>query len=103
MYVLPVTTDDPKANAKIELTQRKDSAFKPDPVRVLWMGAIIPGYGQIINRSYWKLPIVYAGFLGCTYAITLNSKRYETYRSAYRDISDTNNKTNSFLDRKSVV
>ncbi|NCB68130.1 MAG: hypothetical protein EOM47_04710 [Bacteroidia bacterium] len=98
LYVLPVTTDNPKANAKIELTQRKDSAFKPDPVRVLWMGAIIPGYGQIINRSYWKLPIVYAGFLGCTYAITLNSKRYETYRSAYRDISDTNNKTNSFLD-----
>lgn len=61
-------------------------------------GAIIPGYGQILNRSYWKLPIVYAGFLGCTYAITLNSTRYETYRSAYRDISDTNGITNSYLD-----
>ena len=98
LYVLPVSPTDPKGDAKIVFTQKKDSAFKPDPVRVLWMGAIIPGYGQILNRSYWKLPIVYAGFLGCTYAITLNSTRYETYRSAYRDISDTNDNTNSFLD-----
>jgi len=62
------------------------------------MGAIIPGYGQILNRSYWKLPLVYAGFLGCFYAITWNSSRYETYRLAYRDITDDNAKTNSFLD-----
>lgn len=72
--------------------------FKPDPIRALWMGAIIPGYGQIINRKYWKLPIVYAGFLGCAYAITWNSSRYETYKSAYRDITDGNPNTNSHID-----
>lgn len=98
LYVLPASINDSNANAKIVLMQKSDSIFKPDPVRVLWMGAIIPGYGQILNRSYWKLPIVYAGFLGCTYAITLNSTRYETYKSAFRDISDTNSKTNSYLD-----
>jgi hypothetical protein len=80
------------------LVKATKSEFKPDPVRVLWMGAIIPGYGQILNRSYWKLPIVYAGFLGCTYAITLNSTRYETYRLAYKDIIDSNDNTNSYLE-----
>lgn len=78
----------------------KDSVkpYKPDPIRVIWMGAIIPGYGQIINRSYWKLPIVYAGFLGCAYAITYNSNRYETYKLAYHDITDASELTTSYLN-----
>lgn len=85
---------------KLKQTVKTDSvkSFKPDPVRVVWMGAIIPGYGQIINRSYWKLPVVYAGFLACGYAITLNSTKYENYKQAYKDISDTNDKTNSYMD-----
>lgn len=73
-------------------------AFKPDPIRVVWMGAIIPGYGQILNRKYWKLPIVYGGFLGCAYAISMNSTKYETYKTAYRDIIDSDPTTNSFID-----
>ena len=85
---------------KLKEAAKTDSvkSFKPDPVRVVWMGAIIPGYGQIINRSYWKLPVVYAGFLACGYAITHNSTKYENYKQAYKDISDTNDKTNSFMD-----
>lgn len=91
---------DSKKNRKIKQTIGIDSVevFKPDPVRVVWMGAIIPGYGQIINRRYWKLPIVYAGFFGCAYAITLNSTRYETYKQAYRDITDANELSTSYLN-----
>lgn len=72
--------------------------FKPDPMKVVWMGAIIPGYGQILNKKYWKLPIVYGGFMGCAYAISWNGSRYQTYRNAYRDITDTDPATNSFLE-----
>lgn len=64
----------------------KSTVFKPDPMKSVWMGAIIPGYGQILNKMYWKLPIVYGGFLGCAYAITWNSGKYENYKLAYRDI-----------------
>ena len=75
---------------KIEVVQVPDSlkpkAFKPDPLKAVWMGAIIPGYGQILNKKYWKLPIVYGGFLGCAYAITWNSGRYQSYKNAYFDI-----------------
>lgn len=72
--------------------------FKPDPTKVVWMAAIIPGYGQILNRKYWKLPIVYGGFLGCAYFITWNSSLYQTYKSAYRDIIDTDPNTDSYLE-----
>jgi len=88
--------DTKKTTVKIDTL--KEESFKPDPERVIWMGAIIPGYGQFLNRRYWKIPIVYAGFLGCAYAITWNSSRYQAYRNAYRDIIDSNESTTSYLD-----
>ena len=56
------------------------------------MGAVIPGYGQIYNRSYWKLPIVYGAFMGCAYAITWTNGIYSDYKTAYRDILTDSNK-----------
>lgn len=72
--------------------------FKPDPLRSVWMGAIIPGYGQILNRKYWKLPLVYGGFLGCAYALSWNGTMYSTYQKAYKDYIDTDPSTTSYLD-----
>lgn len=60
--------------------------WKPDPLKSVWLGVIFPGLGQIYNRSYWKLPIVYGGFMGCGYAIGTNNEKYEAYKQAYRDI-----------------
>ena len=79
-----------KSIVKTKVVQATDSlnpkVFKPDPFKVVWMATIIPGYGQIMNKKYWKLPIVYGGFLGCAYAITWNSGRYQSYKTAYLDI-----------------
>lgn len=59
---------------------------KPNAQRAVWLGAILPGAGQIYNQSYWKLPIVYGAFMGCGYAIGFNNTRYSSYKQAYRDI-----------------
>lgn len=67
-------------------TATTQKAFKPDAEKVMWLGAIIPGYGQILNKKYWKLPIVYGGFMGCAFAISYFSSEYQTYKIAYRDI-----------------
>lgn len=60
--------------------------WKPDPVKAVWLGLIFPGAGQIYNRSYWKLPIVYGGLMGCVYAINYTNDQYVSYKEAYRDI-----------------
>lgn len=82
------TPVDTLANDSIPLTQKEiDRLFwKPNPMRAVWLGAIVPGLGQIYNRSYWKLPIVYGGFMGCTYGIIYTHDQYIGYKTAYRDI-----------------
>lgn len=47
----------------------------------LW--ALIPGAGQVYNRKYWKLPIVYAGFAVIGYFVLQNREYYLEYNNAY--------------------
>ena len=77
--------------------QKRDWAtWTPDPQRALWLALVIPGGGQIYNRKYWKLPIVYGGFLGCIYALTWNNMMYTDYAQAYLDIMDDDPMTASY-------
>ena len=79
--------------AKRTKVQRDWSTWRPDPQRALWMALIIPGGGQIYNRKYWKLPIIYGGFMGCLYAMNWNNMMYRDYSQAYLDIMDSDPNT----------
>lgn len=70
--------------------------FVPDPKKALWLALVCPGAGQIYNRKYWKLPIIYGGFLGCTYALLWNQQMYRDYSQAYLDIMDDDPNTASY-------
>jgi len=71
-------------------------AFVPDPEKAVWYALVCPGLGQIYNRSYWKVPILYGGIATLSYLITWNSRMYNDYRNAYHDIMDNDPLTNSF-------
>ena len=70
--------------------------FVPDPKKALWLAIVFPGGGQIYNRKYWKLPLIYGGFLGCVYALSWNNMMYRDYSQAYVDIMDSDPNTNSY-------
>jgi hypothetical protein len=70
--------------------------WTPDPIRSMWLGMVVPGGGQIYNRKYWKLPIVYGGLLGCVYALNWNNTMYQDYSQAYVDIMDDDPNTKSY-------
>ena len=70
----------------------------PDSKKSVWMAMVLPGAGQIYNKKYWKLPIIYGGFVGCAYALTWNSKMYKDYSQAYQDIMSDNPNNDSYKD-----
>lgn len=86
----------------VEITSDKFFApsymFSPSPRKAVLYSAIFPGLGQLYNRKYWKLPIVYGAFAGLTYAITWNNGYYQDYLQAYKDIMDDNPQTDSWED-----
>ncbi|MFB6098484.1 MAG: DUF5683 domain-containing protein, partial [Salinibacter sp.] len=62
----------------------KKKGFPPthSPRRALWRAAAVPGWGQLYNRQYYKIPFVYAGLGGGGYAIYEMNRRYLLYRHA---------------------
>ena len=80
-----------------KMKEKRDwSTWKPNPQRALWLALVLPGAGQIYNRKFWKLPIIYGGFLGCIYALTWNNMMYKDYSQAYLDIMDDDPGTASY-------
>lgn len=54
-----------------------------DP-KVAWQRSlIIPGWGQIYNKSYWKLPIVYGGYVALGFYYNYQDTTYQNFRKAY--------------------
>lgn len=81
-----------------QLRQQRLTTFTPDPSKATWSAIVFPGGGQIYNHKYWKLPIVYGGFLGCAYALNWNNQMYSDYSQAYLDIMDDDPGTASYED-----
>ena len=82
--------------SKKKKTEQDWSTWRPDPKRALWLALVIPGGGQIYNRKYWKLPLVYGGFIGCMYAMSWNNTMYKDYSQAYIDLMDNDPSTQSY-------
>ena len=87
---------DLNAIVKEKKPKRDWSTWRPNPKRAMWLALVLPGAGQIYNRKYWKLPIIYGGFVGCAYAITWNNQMYHDYSQAYMDIMDDDPNTQSY-------
>jgi uncharacterized protein DUF5683 len=52
--------------------------------KAAYLSAVLPGLGQAYNKKYWKIPIVYAGFGGLSYALYYTVSNFTGYRGAYR-------------------
>jgi len=69
--------------AGISDTVHSNIPWQPIPKKAGLYAALLPGMGQIYNRQYWKLPIVYGGLSVAGYFIVRNTKDYNSLRSAY--------------------
>src|SRR5690554_7219120 len=54
------------------------------PSKAAFYSAVVPGLGQIYNKSYWKVPLVYAGLGTSIYFYIDNQTKYQAARDEYK-------------------
>lgn len=80
-----IATDSLGKVAEPVKDKKVDSVLKVhSPRKAIIRSAILPGWGQIYNKKYWKLPLVY-GALGITaYIFFDNLQVYKDSRFSYK-------------------
>jgi hypothetical protein len=77
---------------KVEKTGKKKSTYR-EARKATIMSAILPGLGQVYNRRWWKVPIVYAGLGGFGYLFYKNQIQYAYYGKNLKAENDGNPNT----------
>ncbi|HPS62344.1 MAG TPA: DUF5683 domain-containing protein [Bacteroidales bacterium] len=91
-YALTVSPDTIRVEQPDSVREKEHS-----PTRATILSACVPGLGQIYNRKYWKVPVVYAGFGVLTYFIYTNADYYISFKCAYIE-SSLGNKYGSYAN-----
>jgi len=82
--VKSVNDSIPVAVKKASVNKYDSSMLAHSPRKAAIRSAILPGWGQVYNKKYWKLPIVY-GALGTSAGVFFyNLGNYKNTRFAYR-------------------
>ncbi len=86
------------ANDSIPPVQKKGffrfKADYPNPRKAAILALALPGAGQVYNKQYWKVPVVYGGMYLLVRAIDLNTKEYNRFKTAL--IKKTNDEPHEF-------
>ena len=67
---------------KDSLDYSKELALGPS--KSAFYSAVVPGLGQLYNKKYWKIPIVYGGLATSIYFYQKNNNEFHRYRDAYK-------------------
>ncbi|MHC0444234.1 DUF5683 domain-containing protein [Flavobacterium sp. 3-218] len=71
------------------------------PAKAAFYSAVLPGLGQIYNKKYWKLPLVYGAIGTSTYLYIDNQKKYNLYRDEYKNRLEGKKSDSDYMARLS--
>lgn len=88
------------------LSTASDTSRKRNKIRTaVILSAVLPGAGQVYNKKYWKVPLVYGALAFPAYTFSDNLKWFQRTRYAFNVLSarDTANYDNVFVQLKPLV
>jgi hypothetical protein len=80
----PAKTDSLSTKAPVAEGPVKDSlrlVVEKMPKKAAWGSAIVPGLGQVYNKRWWKVPLIYGGFAAFVVSYQDNNTQYHTFLS----------------------
>jgi hypothetical protein len=83
----PLNNDSSNSFSRVEKEKphQTDSLhLKHSPKKATILSVFIPGAGQVYNRKYWKVPIIYAAAGASLYAALWNNKYYQNFKREYK-------------------
>lgn len=81
---IPTLLKTKKLKAK-QILKNTGGIYQPlAPSKAAFYSAIFPGMGQIYNKKYWKVPIVWGALAIPAYYYQINNNDYKRFRTAYR-------------------
>ncbi len=72
------------ASDSIVIKEKKGSIFSGRPGKAMIMSLVIPGTGQIYNKSYLRVPFVWGAVGGMGYLLVTNTQTYRCLSDAYK-------------------
>jgi hypothetical protein len=88
---LKVYAQEPKLEPSDTL--KVDSVKFHSPTKATLYSVALPGLGQVYNKKYWKVPIIYAGMGVSIYFAISNQTNYQKYKTAYINRTDNDEST----------
>lgn len=81
--VLP--SPEPQARTTTPMPYIEDVGSNPfSPAEAAKRSAVLPGWGQVYNKKYWKVPVIYAALGAIAYGIYWNNSYYQYYDNLYK-------------------
>jgi Family of unknown function (DUF5683) len=69
-----------------------------NPRKAILFSAILPGMGQVYNKKYWKVPLVYGGLIGFGLVIDFYNNQNNKYRDQLFDLLNTGVQVSSLTE-----
>ena len=80
-----LTTGMEQKGVVVDIEKIEKQAINPlAPSKAAFYSAVLPGLGQIYNKRYWKLPLVYGAIGGGVALYSYNNTEYNRFRDAFK-------------------
>ncbi len=73
------------------------------PKKASVMSALLPGLGQVYNKKYWKVPIIYGAGAFLAYEISTKNKDYQDYKAQLLNVINGNINPNGYSEQQLIL